>query len=670
MEFPGFPIMLSHSKVHLFKKTDLFETLSEAAIQQVLQGCREILLKPGQCLFKEGESGDSMYLIYSGEIVVHRQGKQLAKRGPGEYFGEMGMIQADRRSASAKAVGETHLLELDREKFYSKLANRPQTLNALLKTLSSRSREDLESLGQDQDKLQSQTKLNTWLKDLLDNTREEIYVFDPKTCRIKNANACTEKNLGYSIRELIQKTPFDLLRDLTREKFEKMAGSLTADKTASILIEDFNVRKDGSSYPVETRVRMLKTGNHSVYVAVTQDKSEVKELEKIKDQAVKANQAKSEFLSKMSHELRTPLNAILGFGQLLEFSNEEPLSQAQREWLQEILRAGNFLLEIINEILNLAHIESGKISLSLESFDLAELIQEVLPLVSPLAQKSGIRIDNDTMKHGALIVCADRTKLKQVLLNLISNAIKYNRKNGSVTLRAKRKENGSIHVSVTDTGMGIPEEKLGNLFQPFDRLGAEESEVEGTGLGLVIAKQLVERMQGTISVQSTVGKGTCFTIGLPAPKQAAEPVKPQSSAEELESESDAEEKRSMVLYVEDNAANKKLVEQIVKPDKTIDLITMGDAESGILLARRQRPDLILMDINLPGKDGVAALRELKSLEETKTIPVIAVTANVTTADIQNYKLAGFEAHIAKPIDVTTFLKTIRTHLDQEQTAAV
>ncbi len=654
---------LAHSKVNLFKKTDLFESLSEAAINQVIQGCREVLLKPGQCLFREGDSGDSMYLIYSGKIDIEKQGRLLATRGPGEYFGEMSMIQADRRAASATAAGEAHLLELDRENFYSKWANRPETLNALLKTLASRSRDDLDSIGQDQQKLQSQTKLNAWLRDLLDNTKDEIYVFDPKSYRIKNANACAERNLGYDINELIQKTPFDLLRDLTQKQFETMTESLSLEGNASVLIEDHNQRKDGSFYPVETKVRLWKSGNHSMYVAVTQDKSEIVKLEQIRDQAVQANRAKSEFLSKMSHELRTPLNAILGFGQLMEYSTEEPLTLAQREWLQEILKAGNYLLEIINEILDLAQIEAGKVSLSMEAFDLVELIQEVLPLMSPLAQKKGVRIENDTLKLGSLMVWADRTKMKQVFINLISNAIKYNRENGSVTLNAQRKASGRIGVSVTDTGEGIPPEKLETLFQAFNRLGAEHTQIEGTGLGLVIAKQLVERMEGKIGVESTVGQGTCFRIELPPPD-------PHSENEDASDRQDGADKKSTVLYIEDNITNVKLVQQLLKSNKAIHMVTAEEATTGIEMARSERPDLILMDINLPGMDGVSALKKLRSLDETKTIPVLAVTANVLKTDIEKYQKAGFESFIAKPIEMKSFLETVQQYLKQNGAAAV
>ena len=387
---------------------------------------------------------------------------------------------------------------------------------------------------------------------------------------------------------------------------------------------------------------------------------------------MQANRAKSEFLSKMSHELRTPLNAILGFGQLMEYSTEEPLTLAQREWLQEILKAGNFLLEIINEILDLAQIEAGKVSLSMEAFDLVELTQEVLPLMSPLAQKKGIRIENNTLKLGSLMVWADRTKMKQVFINLISNAIKYNRENGSVTLNAERKASGRICASVTDMGEGIPQEKLETLFQPFNRLGAEHTEVEGTGLGLVIAKQLVERMDGKMGVDSTVGKGTCFHIELPPPEPSSEKEKSsdQKDNEKSTDQKDDAEKKLTVLYIEDNATNVKLVEQLLKFNKNVHMVTAEEATTGIEMARAQRPDLILMDINLPGIDGVSALKKLRSLDETKTIPVLAVTANVLKTDIEKYEKAGFESFIAKPIEVKSFLETIQQFLNKNGVATV
>jgi PAS domain S-box-containing protein len=266
----------SISKVKLFKKTDLFESLSESVIKQVLTDCKEILLTSGECLFKEGDSGDSMYLIYTGEIAIYKKGQLLATLGPGEYFGEMGMIHADTRAATAKAVGETHLVKIEKEKFYSKMANRPQSLNALLKTMARFSRDNLDSLVLNQNKFRSQVKLNAWLRELLDHAMDEIYVFDPVSYKIKHVNACVEKNLGYSLGEMTSKTPFDLLRDLTREKFDKLVQPLHAEDNVSISIEDHNLRKDGTFYSIEFNVRLHTIGDHSYFIAIVREKSETK----------------------------------------------------------------------------------------------------------------------------------------------------------------------------------------------------------------------------------------------------------------------------------------------------------------------------------------------------------------------------------------------------------
>jgi signal transduction histidine kinase/CheY-like chemotaxis protein len=388
-----------------------------------------------------------------------------------------------------------------------------------------------------------------------------------------------------------------------------------------------------------------------------------KELICAKEEAEEASRAKSEFLSRMSHELRTPLNAILGFGQILKIDKKTPLTGIQNGQVEEILKGGKHLLALINEVLDLARIESGKFDLSIKAICLSDVVNEMLTLIVPLAEKKGIEVKNKISQSPHLYILADRTRMKQVLLNLMSNAIKYNREGGSVTLESNKHQEGKIHITVADTGKGIPGDRLKDLFKPFNRLGAEKTEVEGTGIGLSLTKNLVENMAGTISVESQPGIGSCFSIELPESKmpEGLEDGSSVSSILSLEKKTDG---KITLLYVEDNSANLRLVQQILSEREDIHLLSAPEAQLGLDLARAHRPDLILMDINLPGMDGLTAMKHLKTNEETQGIPVIAVSANAMESDIDSAMKAGFDSYITKPIEVDHFLRTLNSFLTQ------
>ncbi|MDP2759368.1 MAG: PAS domain S-box protein, partial [Sideroxyarcus sp.] len=394
---------------------------------------------------------------------------------------------------------------------------------------------------------------------------------------------------------------------------------------------------------------------------VTERKRLDVELESAKSVAEKANLAKSEFLSSMSHELRSPLNAILGFGQLME-SDSPPPTPVQKESIAQILQAGWHLLKLINEILDLTKVESGQVPMSREPVSLAEVMLECQSMIEPQAQQRGIK---PTFPQPDIhyFVHADRTRLKQVLINLLSNAIKYNREQGTVEVKCAESAPGRIRISVRDSGAGLSPEQLAQLFQPFNRLGQEAGGEEGTGIGLVVAKRLVELMGGTIGVESTVGAGSVFWFELISVADPHLPMEQGEAAVLTQPHVPRGAGLHTLLYVEDNPANLQLVEQIIARHHDIHLLTAVNGSSGIEIARVSRPDVILMDINLPGINGLEALKILRSDPATAHIPVIAVSANAMPQDIEKGMKAGFFRYLTKPIKVDEFMEALNVALE-------
>ncbi|MDB5810901.1 MAG: Histidine kinase [Betaproteobacteria bacterium] len=389
------------------------------------------------------------------------------------------------------------------------------------------------------------------------------------------------------------------------------------------------------------------------------------ELEEAMAMADKANHAKSDFLSSMSHELRTPLSAILGFAQLLESGQPAP-TVGQKRSIDQILKAGWYLLDLINEILDLALIESGKLSLSMEPISLAEVMQECEAMIEPQARKRGIRVTFPRFDKPCLIQ-ADRTRVKQIVVNLLSNGIKYNTPGGSVVIMCISTSARCVRLSFTDSGAGLAPEKITQLFEPFNRLGQEAQTEEGTGIGLVMCKRLIELMGGKIGVESTVGSGSVFWVEFNVTTQAPG-VAVAAGAIAASPDTGSGTVRTL-LYVEDNPANLMLVEDLIARRPDIRLVSARDGISGIEMAHAEKPDVVLMDINLPGISGIEALHVLASDPATAHIPVIALSANAMPRDIEKGLEAGFFRYLTKPIRVNEFMETLDAALVYAKSSA-
>ncbi|MGE7993714.1 ATP-binding response regulator [Pseudomonas sp. NPDC089554] len=449
--------------------------------------------------------------------------------------------------------------------------------------------------------------------------------------------------------------------DFTGPRAVPMAQQLIEERWAEAY-ESEMLRKDGSTFPAIVRGRnQMFNGRElrlSTILDITRQKETEKALQLAKHEAERANHAKSEFLSSMSHELRTPLNAVLAFAQVLEMDGH--LNAVQLDSVNEIIHAGSHLLRLINEVLDLAGIESGRMSLSLEAVDASALVRRCAQLVHPMAASREIALKVDVGED--INVQADHQRLKQVLLNLLSNAIKYTLPGGTVHIAIENLE-PCIRIAVSDTGVGISPERVKALFQPFNRLGAEQAVIEGTGIGLVITRKLTEAMGGQIGIESEPGRGSCFWVDLPRAQAAPQPPLPAREASFAQLSARGE--KPYILYIDDNPVNLKLVSQILDRLRNVHLVTMHVPEIGIEFALAQQPDLIMLDINLPGMDGYQVLKVLQSHLQLRHVPVIALSANAMPCDIERGITAGFCDYLTKPLDIGRLLSCIDAHLNTQ-----
>jgi PAS domain S-box-containing protein len=490
-------------------------------------------------------------------------------------------------------------------------------------------------------------------------------------------NFGAERMLGYKAAEVVNRISPSDIHDPQEVMARAQALSLELKTTiapgfealafkASREIEDSYeltyIRKDGSRFPAIVSITALRDDAERIigYLLIGTDNSARKRVESERNDAMaaaeKANRAKTDFISGVSHELRTPLNAILGFAQLIE-SGYPPPTIPQKRNLDQILKAGWYLLELINEILDLALIESGKVTLSPESVSLVEVMLECRAMIEPQAQKRGIGMTFPRFES-PYFVKGDRTRVKQVLINLLFNAIKYNKPGGAVTVEFTLEPPGSIHLCVRDTGPGLAPEQLAQLFQPFNRLGREASAEEGTGIGLMVTKRLVELMGGTIGAESVLGTGSVFWIELPLAGAPLLAVHEAEHAALVRPQVPEGTPLRTLLYVEDNPANLELVEQLIARRPDLRLLGAADANLGIEFARVYQPAVILMDINLPGISGIEAMKILRADPSTAHIPIIALSANAVPRDIERGLEAGFFSYLTKPIKVNLFMDAL------------
>lgn len=489
---------------------------------------------------------------------------------------------------------------------------------------------------------------------ILDNSLDVICTIDEQG-RFLTLNAACEQLWGYTPSELIGREYINFVAPEDRERTLATQSALTKGGKLTDFVNRY-IRKDGTK--VDVLWSATWSENERTFFTVAHDLTErakmEKALEEAKNEADRANHAKSEFLSRMSHELRTPLNAILGFGQLLERQNPTP---RQRNRIQHVINAGRHLLGLINEVLDISRIEAGRLQLSIEPVCVAEVIEETLDLMRPLANERHIKLTVDVDFDASIHVLADRQRFKQVLINLLTNGVKYTPMAGSVTVSCAPNGSEKLQIRVSDTGPGISPDKLVRLFTPFDRLGAEQSGIEGTGLGLALSQRLMQAMGGSIDVENASSQGSVFWVELPRTKSPLEQIRIPKSKDRAPRRKTSEQKRT-ILYIEDNLSNLTLIEQMLEERPEIEILSAVQGRVGLDLARKYSPDLVLLDLHLPDLPGWEVMSQLKADPSTAHIPVVVISADATARQVRRLLKGGALNYLTKPLDVAEFFAVL------------
>ena len=431
-------------------------------------------------------------------------------------------------------------------------------------------------------------------------------------------------------------------------------------------LELSGMRASGERFPMEASISITGSGDRLLMTVMARDVTQLRLTEKAqlaRMAAEAANQAKTEFLSRISHELRTPLNAMLGFAQLLRDEGHDALGERQREQLDLVLQAGSHLKVLVDEMLDISRIEAGRIDVEHRDFELCELLDGVLRMSAPHAEQFGVALERGFAPHGRLLMRTDPDRLRQVLMNLVSNAIKYNRLGGWVRLEVET-DRHFVHVLVRDNGLGMSEAQQAQLFQPFNRLGREQSGVPGTGIGLVLVRQLAGLLGAEITLDSREGEGTVVRLTLPATD--GRPMAPLAAPDSTPA---PEPPAAVVLYIEDNPINVILVQQLLSRWPQVQLVTAGEGAQGLERARVLRPDAVLLDMQLPDMHGVAVLQQLKADAATRDIAVVALSASAIPAEVAAARAAGAADYWTKPIDFERFIAGMRRLLARDDEPA-